>query len=40
MSVNPVRANRLPMLALMGLMPWPATVTADRLLFDGKICWP
>ncbi|MBS7539484.1 ABC transporter ATP-binding protein [Ancylobacter lacus] len=24
------------MLAVMGLLPWTATVTADRLMFDGK----
>ncbi|WP_425405306.1 ABC transporter ATP-binding protein [Hwanghaeella sp.] len=24
------------MLALMGLLPWTATITADRLVFDGK----
>src|SRR5260370_1433209 len=24
------------MLALMGLIPWPGKVTADRLTFDGK----
>lgn len=24
------------MLAMMGLLPWTATVTADRLVFDGK----
>ena len=24
------------MLALMGLLPWTATVTADRLAFDGR----
>ena len=24
------------MLALMGLLPWTATVTADRMIFDGK----
>ena len=24
------------MLALMGLLPWTATVTADRLTFDGR----
>jgi dipeptide transport system ATP-binding protein len=24
------------MLALMGLLPWTATVTADRLIFDGR----
>jgi dipeptide transport system ATP-binding protein len=24
------------MLALMGLLPWTATITADRMMFDGK----
>ena len=24
------------MLALMGLIPWPGSVTADRLAFDGR----
>jgi dipeptide transport system ATP-binding protein len=24
------------MLALMGLLPWTATVTADRMAFDGR----
>ncbi len=26
------------MLAVMGLLPWTATVTADRMMFDGKSC--
>ena len=33
---SPVPASRSAMLAMMGLLPWTATVSADRLNFDGK----
>ena len=27
------------MLAVMGLLPWTAKVTADAMRFDGRTCW-
>ena len=27
------------MLAVMGLLPWTAKITADRLAFQGETCW-
>ena len=34
-SANPAPASRSSMLAVMGLLPPTATVTADRMSFDG-----
>ena len=35
-SANSARARACPMLAVMGLLPWTARVSADRLAFDGQ----
>ena len=35
-SASLALGKSVAMLALMGLLPWTATVTADQMSFDGK----
>jgi dipeptide transport system ATP-binding protein len=37
-SANPARASRCPCWRLMGLLPWTATITADKMPSTAGIC--